>query len=499
MAPPEDEEEFPPPPDDIEDDDMMVGQQQQQQQHPATTLHAGTMPSHYHHQQQHHHHYHHEEAEQQQQQGGAATVEEWRKRCEEGKKRMETLLDNYHVRVCGEGASSGRRGGRRGQEGSEGRREGGREGRREARQECEQTESHSHNTLSPLSMYPHTRTQTSLSERQATFYQEVEAVHQSREVDIVPHNMQSYFSSYWQDERGKRPPTVGQSKAIKLHLQHLSEALEETGWTTAEEVRGYISPFPLTFCLFISLTPLESTSALPFASSLPPFFLPSAHRHTIFPLQKIFKQMVLDEKAAIRARLKLKGKDVPLSGRMTEAQRVEDARVEALIDWRKVRREGGREGGRKGKEGKRGCFKKAHSAFPNLLSPPPHSSSLTLPPSLPPSLPSLDLRQPTSTSPQAPPLGPSPTETKNAFTLPPSLPPLLRSPTTYVNITPSACAPPLDLSLSYSPTGKTSWPLPLRSRPRRKRGWEGWCNSRRSMSGRWWLGRWGRGIRLFSA
>lgn len=48
--------------------------------------------------------------------------------------------------------------------------------------------------------------------------------------------MQSYFTSYWQDERGKRPPTVGQSKAIKLHLQRLSEALEENGWTTTEEV-----------------------------------------------------------------------------------------------------------------------------------------------------------------------------------------------------------------------------------------------------------------------
>lgn len=92
---------------------------------------------------------------------------------------------------------------------------------------------HMHNTHT----LPSNHSQTSLSERQATFYQDVEAVHQSREMDIVPHNMQSYFSSYWQDERGKRPPTVGQSEAIKLHLQHLSEALEETGWTTTEEVR----------------------------------------------------------------------------------------------------------------------------------------------------------------------------------------------------------------------------------------------------------------------
>ena len=60
--------------------------------------------------------------------------------------------------------------------------------------------------------------------------------------------------------------------------------------------------------------------------------------------------MVLDEKAAIRARLKLIGHDVPLCGRMTEAQRAEDARVEALIDWRKVRREGRKEG-REGKGG----------------------------------------------------------------------------------------------------------------------------------------------------
>lgn len=94
----------------------------------------------------------------------------------------------------------------------------------------------SQRTLSPLHSHSYIYTKASLSERQATFYREVEAVHQAREVDIVPHNMQSYFTSYWQDERGKRPPTVGQSKAIKLHLQRLSEALEENGWTTTEEV-----------------------------------------------------------------------------------------------------------------------------------------------------------------------------------------------------------------------------------------------------------------------
>ncbi|GAB5034285.1 myb-related protein a isoform x3 [Nannochloropsis oceanica] len=183
------------------------------------------MPSNFQHQQHHYHPHHRKETQQQRQDNGpAATLAEWRKRTEMGKKRMKMLLDEYHA---------------------------------------------------------------SLSERQATFYREVEAVHQAREVDIVPHNMQSYFTSYWQDERGKRPPTVGQSKAIKLHLQRLSEALEENGWTTTEE--------------------------------------------------KIFKQMVLDEKAAIHARLKLKGRSAPpLWGRMTEAQRAEDSRVEALIDWRKI-------------------------------------------------------------------------------------------------------------------------------------------------------------------
>jgi len=59
--------------------------------------------------------------------------------------------------------------------------------------------------------------------------------------------------------------------------------------------------------------------------------------------------MVLDEKAAIHARLKLKGRSAPpLWGRMTEAQRAEDSRVEALINWRKVGAKGdkGWKGGR---------------------------------------------------------------------------------------------------------------------------------------------------------
>jgi len=98
LAVDEDEEDFPLPPDMEEDDGMMVGhqqqqQQQQQQQHTAA-FHAGTMPSH--HQQQHQ-----QRQELHGQEGaGGATVEEWRTRCEEGKKRMETLLDSYHVRAC---------------------------------------------------------------------------------------------------------------------------------------------------------------------------------------------------------------------------------------------------------------------------------------------------------------------------------------------------------------------------------------------------------------
>ena len=155
---------------------------------------------------------------------------------------------------------------------------------------------------------------------------------------------------------------------------------------------------------------------------LPPSFLSSFHpTHT----QKIFKQMVLDEKAAIRARLKLKGNDVPLCGRMTEAQRAEDARVEALIDWRKVSgRGGGREGGREG----------VVYAFDRLLC----RSFLS----------------------------------RHSLLVPPfhtPLPPSLSSLRTCASTTPSAFAPPLGPSSSSSPTGKTSWPLLLLSRQRRRR------------------------------
>jgi hypothetical protein len=65
--------------------------------------------------------------------------------------------------------------------------------------------------------------------------------------------------------------------------------------------------------------------------------------------QKIFKALVLKEKAAIQARLGLEGKSIPLLGRMTETARREDDKVERMLDWRKVsgERGAGREGRRK--------------------------------------------------------------------------------------------------------------------------------------------------------
>ena len=103
----EDEEDFPLPPDMEEDDGMMV-EHQQQHQHTAATLQAGTMPSHHHYQHQQRQELHGQEG------AGGATVEEWRTRCEEGKKRMKTLLDSYHVCACEGGSSSGRKGGNEG-------------------------------------------------------------------------------------------------------------------------------------------------------------------------------------------------------------------------------------------------------------------------------------------------------------------------------------------------------------------------------------------------
>ncbi len=74
-------------------------------------------------------------------------------------------------------------------------------------------------------------------QRDAFYLNDVEAAHVGREPVVKPRNQQSYFASYWQDELGKVPPTVGQSEAIKLHLRELSDAVEENGWTSREEVR----------------------------------------------------------------------------------------------------------------------------------------------------------------------------------------------------------------------------------------------------------------------
>ena len=99
--------------------------------------------------------------------------------------------------------------------------------------------------------------------------------------------------------------------------------------------------------------------------------------------------MVLDEKAAIHARLKLKGRSAPpLWGRMTEAQRAEDSRVEALIDWRKVGTKGGRVGRERGRMENvmvqdKACWAAFNMPLCDVLL---ARRSLTFPPSLPPLL-----------------------------------------------------------------------------------------------------------------
>jgi len=87
---------------------------------------------------------------------------------------------------------------------------------------------------------------------------------------VSPSSLTHSCMCVWQDERDTHPPTAGQSKAIKLHLQHLSEALEENGWATTEEVRFWFDPssFPPSFCcvcvcvlvVIYLLSPLSSIS-----------------------------------------------------------------------------------------------------------------------------------------------------------------------------------------------------------------------------------------------
>ncbi|EWM25936.1 hypothetical protein Naga_100134g15 [Nannochloropsis gaditana] len=126
--------------------------------------------------------------------------------------------------------------------------------------------------------------QRSLATRRVAFYEMIEALHRDREGHVMPRNMQSY-SSYWQDEMGQCPPRIITSPGYSERLRRLNAALEDGGWTPQEE--------------------------------------------------KIFKALVLKEKAAIQARLGLEGKDIPLLGRMTETARREDDKVERMLDWRK--------------------------------------------------------------------------------------------------------------------------------------------------------------------
>lgn len=53
---------------------------------------------------------------------------------------------------------------------------------------------------------------------------------------VRPGGRQSYFQVYFQDHKGDTPPITEQMKNAQLKTRRVIEALEDSGWSTVEDV-----------------------------------------------------------------------------------------------------------------------------------------------------------------------------------------------------------------------------------------------------------------------